>query len=338
MGSRANLSHVLLPADGVANLDAATKQMVDAKQTSDADLTAIAGLAPSNDDLLQRKSGAWTNRTLAQVKTDLSLQPLDQDLTDIAALAPTNDDVLQRKSGAWANRTLAQLKTDLSLQPLDSDLTAIAALAPADDDFLQRKSGAWANRTLAQVRTDLALQPLDGDLTAIAAIAPANGDVIQRVAGAWTNQTMAQLRVSLNPPRALLRQTVASSLANNAFTSVTFDTEDRDTAAGHSTISNTSRYVFPVTGDYWVSGAVCFSSSAGFKAVRFALNGSAIAGSQVDATSVAGAQWPVEGRSRIVAVTANDYFEVQGFQDTGGALNTGVSADVQSTMCVLYIG
>lgn len=42
-------------------------------QAWDADLDAIAALAPSNDDILQRKAGAWTNRTIAQLKTDLSL-------------------------------------------------------------------------------------------------------------------------------------------------------------------------------------------------------------------------------------------------------------------------
>lgn len=42
-------------------------------QASDADLTTIAGLTPSNDDFLQFKSSAWSNRTLAQVRTDLAL-------------------------------------------------------------------------------------------------------------------------------------------------------------------------------------------------------------------------------------------------------------------------
>lgn len=42
-------------------------------QPVDADLTAIAALSPSNDDFVQRKAGAWSNRTIAQVKTDLSL-------------------------------------------------------------------------------------------------------------------------------------------------------------------------------------------------------------------------------------------------------------------------
>lgn len=39
--------------------------------TLDADLAAIAALTPSNDDIIQRKSGAWTNRTLAQLWADL---------------------------------------------------------------------------------------------------------------------------------------------------------------------------------------------------------------------------------------------------------------------------
>lgn len=43
------------------------------KQPTDSDLTTIAGLSPSNDDFLQRKSGSWANRTVAQVKTDLGL-------------------------------------------------------------------------------------------------------------------------------------------------------------------------------------------------------------------------------------------------------------------------
>jgi len=37
------------------------------------DLTSIIGLTASNDDFLQRKSGVWTNRSIAQVKSDLGL-------------------------------------------------------------------------------------------------------------------------------------------------------------------------------------------------------------------------------------------------------------------------
>lgn len=44
-----------------------------AKQPGSAELTAIAAIVPANDDIIQRKAGAWTNRTLAQLATDLGL-------------------------------------------------------------------------------------------------------------------------------------------------------------------------------------------------------------------------------------------------------------------------
>ena len=56
-------------------------------QPADADLTAIAGLSPSNDDVIQRKSGAWTNRTPAQLKTDLALAKGDVGLGNVANAA-----------------------------------------------------------------------------------------------------------------------------------------------------------------------------------------------------------------------------------------------------------
>lgn len=86
-------------------------------QPLDSDLTAIAAIAPANDDVIQQKAGAWTNRTIAQLATDLSasaLQPKDADLTAIAALTAAANDLMQFKSGAWANRTLAQVVADLA--------------------------------------------------------------------------------------------------------------------------------------------------------------------------------------------------------------------------------
>lgn len=53
-------------------------------QPVDEDLTAISGLSPSNDDVLQRKAGAWTNRTPAQVKADLVIVPGDIGMTGVA--------------------------------------------------------------------------------------------------------------------------------------------------------------------------------------------------------------------------------------------------------------
>ncbi|HNB54659.1 MAG TPA: hypothetical protein PK530_22110, partial [Anaerolineales bacterium] len=55
-----------LSAKGVYDWAVATFQALNTA------LTQIAGLTPSNDDILQRKSGAWTNRTIAQLITDLT--------------------------------------------------------------------------------------------------------------------------------------------------------------------------------------------------------------------------------------------------------------------------
>lgn len=110
----------------------------------DPDLDAIAALTPANDDVIQRKASAWTNRTPAQVKTDLALTKAD------VGLANADNTTDAAKPISTATQTALDAK-----QPLDSDLTAIAAIAPANDDVIQRKAGAWANRTVAQFRDDL---------------------------------------------------------------------------------------------------------------------------------------------------------------------------------------
>lgn len=68
LATKANTSHTH-SIDNITGLDSA----INGKQPLDSDLTTIAALTPSNNDLLQRKSGAWINRSVAQVKTDLQL-------------------------------------------------------------------------------------------------------------------------------------------------------------------------------------------------------------------------------------------------------------------------
>jgi hypothetical protein len=58
-------------------LSAFSNAALDGKQPLDADLTAIAGLSPNDNDILQRKSGVWTNRSIAQYKSDLAINNVD---------------------------------------------------------------------------------------------------------------------------------------------------------------------------------------------------------------------------------------------------------------------
>jgi hypothetical protein len=63
-----NLSDLASASTARTNLGVAIGTNV---QAQNADLQTIAGLTPSNDDFMQRKAGAWANRTVAQVRTDL---------------------------------------------------------------------------------------------------------------------------------------------------------------------------------------------------------------------------------------------------------------------------
>lgn len=81
---------VLAAADAAALRTLAGSVIGTDVEAHDADLTTIAGLSASNDDFIQRKSGAWANRTLAQVRADL---------------ATVRSDVFANRGGAstWAN-------------------------------------------------------------------------------------------------------------------------------------------------------------------------------------------------------------------------------------------
>jgi hypothetical protein len=101
------------------------------------DVAAIEALSPSNDDIIQRKAGAWSNRTIAQLLTDLAaagttFQPLDSDLTAIAALSTTSfGRSVLTQADASALRTLAGLVIGTNVQAYDADLASIAALSTA---------------------------------------------------------------------------------------------------------------------------------------------------------------------------------------------------------------
>lgn len=98
-------------------------------QPLDADLTTLAGLTPTTDNMIQSVAGAWASRTPAQVRTALALVPgtdvqaFDADLSTIAGLTPTTNNIIQSVAGAWASRTPAQVLAGLGL---DADLATLA--------------------------------------------------------------------------------------------------------------------------------------------------------------------------------------------------------------------
>jgi hypothetical protein len=130
------------------------------KQPLDADLTTIAGLTATTDNIIQSVSSAWASRTPAQLKTTLALAKGDVGLGNVDNTSDANKPV------STATQTALDAK-----QPLDADLTTIAGLTATTDSFLQAKSSAWAARTVAQVKTDLGLTGTNsGDQTSIVGI------------------------------------------------------------------------------------------------------------------------------------------------------------------------
>jgi hypothetical protein len=73
-------------------------------------------------------------------------------------------------------------------------------------------------------------------------------------------------------------QTITSG---NNWTDVLLGSESIDTHGGHSTASNTDRYVVPISGNYMINYTAFFTSglSLGVKAVQLSKNGSTLAGS-----------------------------------------------------------
>jgi len=120
------------------------------------------------------------------------------------------------------------------------------------------------------------------------------------------------------------RQTVAQSIPNNTFTAATLDAEDVDSAGGHSTSVNTSRYTAVYAGWHEKGGGCTFASNAATRRLaRPSINGTVVPGSMSGMVGIANIVSFAYRPDRIF-LNVSDYVEDLIFQDTGGAINTFV--------------
>jgi hypothetical protein len=127
------------------------------------------------------------------------------------------------------------------------------------------------------------------------------------------------------------------AIPNSAYTSFTLDTEEFDSDGGHSTVTNTSRYVAQVPGTYVVLGSSAWgASSSGYRRTRITLNGNAIRGLSTgfDQNQV------VTSAGIAMAVVAmngtTDYVEVQGAHNAT-SLSTVSASDFCCAMRVYWL-
>jgi hypothetical protein len=92
-------------------------------QAYSAEFAALAALSPSNDDVIQRKAGAWSTRSMAQLKTDLALSKSD---IGLGSVANTSD--LSKPISAATQASL-DLKAPLASPALTGTPTAPTASA-----------------------------------------------------------------------------------------------------------------------------------------------------------------------------------------------------------------
>jgi len=163
-------------SDGITNLDGRIDTRISSAigstvQGYDADTAAIGALSPSNDDIIQRKSGAWTNRTMAQLKSDLALNNVlnlnqaDAGNLSIGVVATArlgsgtaNNTSYLRGDQTWqssiAQSSITNLTTDLAAKKaLTQSISAQSGsytLVLADAEKLVTISGTTATLTVPQ--------------------------------------------------------------------------------------------------------------------------------------------------------------------------------------------
>lgn len=130
-------------------------------------------------------------------------------------------------------------------------------------------------------------------------------------------------------PIAVLRQTVAQSIPSNANQALLFDSEFIDTANGHSTTTNTSRWTCPAgeAGWYWVKGQyAAASNSTGDRMCQLITNSTTVF---AKASSVALGSHPTYlNCSDLIYLAVGDFVETSVYQNSGGSLNTDLATAV----------
>lgn len=140
-----------------------------------------------------------------------------------------------------------------------------------------------------------------------------------------------------NKPLYLTVQSVAQTLTSSFWFPITFHTEVIDRDAGHSTVTNVSRYTGKTAGWYMVTITVAVAISSDNLVCCIAKNGSRLAGSCSTAVGTAGPGVSAATSSFPVFLNGTtDYVEAQGFKSQAGSHDTALG-DINSSMSVEWI-
>ena len=147
-----------------------------------------------------------------------------------------------------------------------------------------------------------------------------NGQVLTADSTAATG--LAWATASSSFAGVLVFQSATQSLSNATATVITFDSENYDTNAFHSTVSNTSRLTVPAgkAGKYLVFGQLGYNGNAtGQRQAEILLNASGGYAKNI-ALNNGSSYLTTPSFSTVLTLAVADYVELGGYQDSGGAL------------------
>jgi hypothetical protein len=120
-----------------------------------------------------------------------------------------------------------------------------------------------------------------------------------------------------------------TNINNATWTSLALASENFDTDTMHDNSTNNSRITIRLTGKYFVVGTSDFSAAVGgSRLLRVYQNGTTDVGNSLGPPPTAGNNLPCLVHT-LVTLTANDYIELQAYQDSGGTLTNHNSLTTQ---------
>lgn len=139
--------------------------------------------------------------------------------------------------------------------------------------------------------------------------------------------TMGANTVKANKvPRGRIFKAATQSVTDNTYTAMTFPSEDYDSHGQHDTATNNTRVTPNKAGLYFVVGQVSWASnSTGHRDARITKNGTTSQG-VVQLQSISGVATIVQVNAYVICNGSTDYFELEGRQNSGGALNANGGA------------
>jgi hypothetical protein len=154
--------------------------------------------------------------------------------------------------------------------------------------------------------------------------ATAGTPALASVANTWRD---TGLWYTVNHPMFIGRSSANQSIASGGNVAITLDLEDIDSDAGHSLVTNTSRYTAQTAGYYFVAGWLNFAANAtGYRQLDLKFNGATTVALQTAITIGAGAATHCSVATVLFLNGTTDYVEMQGFQNSGAGLNVAAGA------------